>query len=112
MNSFCLTEKGSKIYADHFGAVVTDRMFRVKNKLYCAKRSGALYRNGLYTLKSGKKIYALLSGVLMEDEVFTVNGDRYYADENGYLVSSRWVTVGDYRYYCSASRKITKVEHI
>lgn len=37
MNSFCMTERGSKIYADHFGAVVTDRMFWVKGRLFYAK---------------------------------------------------------------------------
>ena len=48
----------------------------------------------------------------MADEVFAFDGERYYADADGYIVSRQWVTVGNYRYYCSASRRITKVEKI
>ena len=105
-----MTERGSLIYADPFGVVVTNRMFSVNGKFYYAKRSGALVRNGFYALKSGKKIYAKLSGELMVDEIFAVGADRYYADADGYIVSGRWVTIGDYKYYCSGKRKITKIK--
>lgn len=63
-------------------------------------------------MKSGKKIYANLNGELMRDEIFAADGERFYADQNGYIVSGQWVTVGNYRYYCSKARKITKVEHV
>lgn len=92
--------------------IATNRRFFVNGRIYYAKKSGALIRDGFYTIPSGKKVFAKDSGELMADEVFAFDGERYYADADGYIVSRQWVTVGNYRYYCSASRRITKVEKI
>lgn len=111
-NKLYKTAQGDRIYAKASGELAVNQIFQADGRLYCAKASGAIAQKSFYTLPSGERVYAKASGAIAVNQVFSVGGKKYYADKKGELAAGKWVKVGNKRYYCSASYKITKTSKI
>lgn len=109
-SGFFVTRTGNKVYARSNGELMTDKIFQAGGRRYYAKPSGAVAKGRFFRTQSGKKVYAKASGVLVTNKIFRVRGKRFYADKKGIIASDRWVRVGNKKYYCSSSGKITKVK--
>lgn len=109
-SGFFVTRTGNKVYARSNGELMTDKIFQAGGKRYYAKPSGAVAKGRFFRTQAGKKVYAKASGVLVTNKIFRVRGKRFYADKKGIIASDRWVRVGNKKYYCSSSGKITKVK--
>lgn len=109
-SGFFVTRTGNKVYARSNGELMTDKIFQAGGKRYYAKPSGAVAKGRFFRTQAGKQVYAKASGVLVTNKIFRVRGKRFYADKKGIIASDRWVRVGNKKYYCSSSGKITKVK--
>lgn len=109
-SGFFTTGKGNQVYARKDGSLITGRSFAVNGKRYYTAASGAVVKSGFHKTINGKRIYAKASGTLVTGGTFKVDGKRYYANKNGVIAVSKWVKVGNNKYYCNASGAITKVK--
>lgn len=111
-NEFCTTPSGSTVYAKADGTLAVNAVVQVSGKKYFAKKSGAIAKNAFSTTPKGSKVYSKANGVIITNKIFKVKGKRYYAKKSGALAVKTWVTVGNKRYYCNASGRITKTRTV
>lgn len=107
-SKFCTTAKGSTVYAKKTYALVSNATFTVNKKKYFAKASCAILKGGFAKTKYSNKVYARSNGTLYTSTLFKVDGKKYYAKRSGAILTNKWVKVGNTKYYCNASGKITK----
>ncbi len=111
-SAFNTTPKGNTVYSKADGTLAVSMTVSVGGKKYYAKASGAIAKSAFNTTPKGNRVYSAANGLIVTNRIFTVNGQRYFAKKSGALAVQTWVTVGNKRYYCSASGRITKTKAV
>ena len=108
VNKIVTTQSGTKYGTLADGRVAWSATFTLGGKKYFAGADGVIAVKKFSTTPYDHRVYSKADGTLVRNKLFKVNGKRYYASKSGALAHSKWVKVGNTKYYCNAKGVITK----
>ncbi len=101
---------GSSTYVFGTDGLVLTGEFTFEGNAYCAKQSGELYKDAVYTRENGTKVYFNSNGVAIQGWVESKTGNTYYQTVvNGAITLSQgFVTIDGSTYYFDSNGKLFK----